>query len=198
MIWRRKRDTRSQLMSNSCKKRVKRITNLLWVAYRFRVGVNKAVYWLFITFCLSWVILFRYNLQFSQSELTDKLFFYSYWSSNSFGKPWFRQYFFSALGYSFHRGMLVYQGVYFFVKSCEPLVCVIGRKITPFHFLQFREKPVSIEIGVATDFFSFLSRSSMGKVVLPQYRPGWSGLWCRLQGCHIWGCFLNYLKNIID
>ena len=51
--------------------------------------------------------------------------------------------------------MLVYQGVYFFVKSCERLVCVIGRKITPFHFLQFREKPVSIEIGVATDFFPF-------------------------------------------
>ena len=41
-------------MSNSCKKRVNRSTYLLWVAYRFRVGVNKAVYWLFTTFCLFW------------------------------------------------------------------------------------------------------------------------------------------------
>ena len=44
MIWRRGRDTRSQLMSNSCKKRVKRITYFLWVVSRFRIGVNKAVY----------------------------------------------------------------------------------------------------------------------------------------------------------
>ena len=49
--------------------------------------------------------------------------------------------------------MLVYQAVYFFVKSCERLVCVIVRRITPFYFLQFREKPVSIETGVVTDFF---------------------------------------------
>ena len=31
-------------MSNSCKKRVKRIPYFLWVVYRFRIGVNKAVY----------------------------------------------------------------------------------------------------------------------------------------------------------
>ena len=49
--------------------------------------------------------------------------------------------------------MLVYQAVYFLVKSCERLVCVIVRRITPFYFLQFREKPVSIETGVVTDFF---------------------------------------------
>ena len=49
--------------------------------------------------------------------------------------------------------MLVYQAVYFFVKSCERLVCVIVRRITPFYFLQSREKPVSIETGVVTDFF---------------------------------------------
>ena len=49
--------------------------------------------------------------------------------------------------------MLVYQAVYFFVKSCERLVCVIVRRITSFYFLQFREKPISIETGVVTDFF---------------------------------------------
>ena len=49
--------------------------------------------------------------------------------------------------------MLVYQAVYFLVKSCERLVCVIVRRITPFYFLQFREKPVSIETGVVTVFF---------------------------------------------
>ena len=49
--------------------------------------------------------------------------------------------------------MVVYQAVYFLVKSCERLVCVIVRGITPFYFLQFREKPVSIETGVVTDFF---------------------------------------------
>ena len=53
MIWWRGRDTRSQLMSNSCKKCVKRTTYFLWVVYRFRIGVNKAVYWLFITFLKS-------------------------------------------------------------------------------------------------------------------------------------------------
>ena len=49
--------------------------------------------------------------------------------------------------------MLVYQAGYFFVKSCERLVCVIVRRITPFYFLQFREKPVSIETGVVTNSF---------------------------------------------
>ena len=49
--------------------------------------------------------------------------------------------------------MLVYQAIYFLVKSCERLVCVIVRRIAPFYFLQFREKPVSIETGVVTDFF---------------------------------------------
>ena len=66
----------------------------------------------------------------------------------------------TALGESFHWGMLVYQAIYFFVKNCERLVCVIVRRITPFYFLQFREKPVSIETGVVTDF-SFVSSSSM-------------------------------------
>ena len=59
----------------------------------------------------------------------------------------------TALGESFHWGMLVYQAVYFLVKSCEKPVCVIVRRITPFYFLQFREKPVSIETGVVTVFF---------------------------------------------
>ena len=49
--------------------------------------------------------------------------------------------------------MLVYQAVYFLVKSCERLVCVIVRRSTPFYFLQLREKPVSIETGLVTDFF---------------------------------------------
>ena len=49
---------------------------------------------------------------------------------------------------------------FFFVKSCERLVCVIVRQITPLYFLQFREKPVSIEIGVAMDFFLCFDRAS--------------------------------------
>ena len=37
-----------------------------------------------------------------------KGYFHSYWSSHSFGNPWFWQYFPPALGESFHWGMLVY------------------------------------------------------------------------------------------
>ena len=103
------------------------------------------------------------------------------------------------LGKSFHRGVLVNQGINFFVKSCEgPVNSIIG-KIRVFDFLQLRDKQVRIEIGVITHFFPLLrivhcARLSCDNTNLSEMARGVS-----YNVAPHRGCFLDYLKkNVVD
>ena len=94
--------------------------------------------------------------------------------------------------------MLVYQAVYFLVKSCEQPVCVNVRRITPFYFLQFREKPVDIEIGVATDFFPFFREVQWVRLCCHSTDLGEVVRGVGYKVATYEAVFLIYLKNIID